>query len=87
MNIKDTILIIEDEQSILRFMMSLLKRNGYRVLSTVTGADALVLIESHCPDLIILDLGLPDIDGIPGHCCFCKDNGKGQGSGSGPECG
>lgn len=64
MNIKDTILIIEDEQSILRFMMSLLKRNGYRVLSTVTGADALVLIESHCPDLIILDLGLPDIDGI-----------------------
>lgn len=64
MNIKDSVLIIEDEQSILRFMTSLLKRNGYKVLSATTGADALLLIESHCPDLIILDLGLPDIDGI-----------------------
>ena len=64
MNVKDNILIIEDEQSILRFMTSLLKRNGYKVLSATTGADALLLIESHCPDLIILDLGLPDIDGI-----------------------
>ena len=64
MNIKDNVLIIEDEQSILRFMTSLLKRNGYKVLTATTGADALLLIESHCPDLIILDLGLPDIDGI-----------------------
>lgn len=64
MNIKDTILIIEDEPSILRFMTSLLNRNGYKVLSSVTGTDALLIIESHCPNLIILDLGLPDIDGI-----------------------
>lgn len=64
MNIKDTIMIIEDELSILRFMTSLLSKNGYKVLTATTGADALLLIESHCPDLVILDLGLPDVDGI-----------------------
>lgn len=64
MNIKDTVLIIEDERSILRFMTSLLNRNGYKVLTAVTGEEALVQIDSHCPDLVILDLGLPDMDGI-----------------------
>lgn len=64
MKIKDTVLIIEDDLPILRFMTSLLNRNGYKVLSATTGADAMLLIESHCPDLVILDLGLPDIDGI-----------------------
>lgn len=64
MNIKDTVLIIEDERSILRFMTSLLNRNGYKVLTAVTGEEALVQIDSHCPELVILDLGLPDMDGI-----------------------
>ena len=64
MTIKDSILIIEDEESILRFMTTVLKRAGYKVLRAGSGAEALLMIGSHCPDLVILDLGLPDIDGM-----------------------
>ena len=64
MTIKDCILIIEDEESILRFMSTVLKRSDYKVLKASTGAEAFLMIESHCPNLIILDLGLPDMDGI-----------------------
>ena len=64
MTIKDSILIIEDEESILRFMTTVLKRAGYKVLRAGSGAEALLMIESHCPDLVILDLGLPDMDGM-----------------------
>ena len=64
MTIKDKILIIEDEVSIQRFMSSVLTRSGYRVLKASTGADAILMIESHCPNLVILDLGLPDYDGM-----------------------
>ncbi len=64
MTIKDSILIIEDEERILRFMSAILERSGYKVLRANTGAEAFLLIESQCPHLIILDLGLPDIDGM-----------------------
>ena len=64
MTIKDTILIIEDEERILRFMGSILKREGYKVLSVQNGQEAYQMIESYCPNLIILDLGLPDMDGM-----------------------
>lgn len=64
MAIKDKILIIEDENSISNFMSTVLKTNGYEVIISNTGIDACSMITSHCPDLIILDLGLPDMDGL-----------------------
>ena len=64
MTIKDSILIIEDEESILRFMSTVLKHADYKVLKARSGEEAFLMIESHCPNLIILDLGLPDMDGM-----------------------
>ena len=64
MTMKDTILIVEDEERILRFMATILKREGYRLLTAKNGREACLLIESHCPSMMILDLGLPDVDGM-----------------------
>ncbi|MCI6535551.1 response regulator transcription factor [Dorea sp. YH-dor228] len=58
-----SILIIEDEKNILEFMSKTLKANGYRVTTAATGKAGLAIINSQCPDIILLDLGLPDIDG------------------------
>ena len=63
MNNKFTVLIIEDEKHILDFMCSTLTSHDYRVLQATTGKEGLSLINSQCPDIILLDLGLPDIDG------------------------
>lgn len=63
MTIRDKILIIEDEQSIARFISAILNANGYETLLAKTGSEALSIITSNCPDLVILDLGLPDMDG------------------------
>lgn len=59
-----TILIIEDEQNICNFIATNLNAYDYKVLKSFTGAEGLSIITSHCPDLILLDLGLPDIDGM-----------------------
>ena len=64
MQIRDRILIVDDDRSIVNLLKTVLKANNYDVLSTPYGSEALTLITSHCPDLIILDLGLPDRDGI-----------------------
>lgn len=61
---KVSILIIEDEENICHFMTTVLKTNNYKVLSCPTGKEAISIIASHCPDVILLDLGLPDLDGI-----------------------
>ena len=63
MKIKDKVLIVEDEQSISNFISTILTANGYDTLAVRSGAEALAMISSHCPDLIVLDLGLPDMDG------------------------
>ena len=63
MEIKNKVLIIEDERRISNFLCTVLKANSYDVISAVTGNDACAVINSHCPDVIILDLGLPDMDG------------------------
>ena len=60
---KETILIVEDEQSITSFISTILTANGYEVQTAENGIQALVMITSQCPDAVILDLGLPDIDG------------------------
>lgn len=63
-NNKTTVLIIEDEKAIRNFITTFLNTNGYKTISAKTGTEALSLISSHVPDVILLDLGLPDIDGI-----------------------
>ena len=64
MSNKLTILIVEDEKHISSFIHTILKNNNYRSIECQTGSEALSITTSHCPDLILLDLGLPDIDGL-----------------------
>lgn len=61
--VKDKILVAEDEKNISNFISAVLSANNYDVITAKTGAEACAMITSHCPDLIILDLGLPDMDG------------------------
>ena len=58
-----TVLVVEDEKDIRDVLRRYLERAGMSVLSAATGAEALDLIEKTRPDLVLLDLGLPDIDG------------------------
>lgn len=60
---KVNILFIEDERNILTFVRKLLYGHNYKVTTAITGTEGLQLINSICPDLILLDLGLPDMDG------------------------
>jgi CheY-like chemotaxis protein len=55
--------IVEDNPDNLELMRFLLDHAGYEVQCTITGLQALVSIQQHPPDLIILDLGLPELDG------------------------
>lgn len=64
MSNKLNILIVEDEKHIGTFIHTILKNNSYRAIECQTGSEALSITTSHCPDLILLDLGLPDIDGL-----------------------
>ena len=58
-----TILLVDDEPAIQRAVGPLLRSRGYDVTIAGTGADALRLVAEHPPDLIVLDLGLPDLEG------------------------
>jgi two-component system, OmpR family, KDP operon response regulator KdpE len=58
-----TILIVEDEPPIRRLLRTTLGAHEYRTLEAATGAEALSTMRHYKPDLILLDLGLPDIDG------------------------
>ena len=64
MVIREKILVVEDEKSIAHFISTVLNNNGYEAMRARTGQEALSMVSSHCPDLIILDLGLPDMDGM-----------------------
>jgi two-component system alkaline phosphatase synthesis response regulator PhoP len=59
-----TVLVVEDEPSIASFVAAYLKNAGYTVRTAATGAEALKLVESEKPALVVLDLMLPDIDGV-----------------------
>jgi two-component system KDP operon response regulator KdpE len=58
------ILVVEDEPQMLRFLRASLGTHGYRLCECQSGADALSQAASRNPDIILLDLGLPDVDGI-----------------------
>lgn len=64
MKIKDKVLVVEDDKNIRSFLQAILEANNYEVVLTQTGAEAYSLITSQCPDVILLDLGLPDMDGM-----------------------
>lgn len=61
---KSTVLVIEDEAQMLKFVRVSLTAQGYRVLEATTGEDGLRQAASYTPDLVVLDLGLPDLDGM-----------------------
>src|SRR3954447_26135343 len=61
---KPTILLIEDEPPLLRFLRVTLGTQDYRIIEAMTGEQGLRHVATAQPDLIILDLGLPDIDGV-----------------------
>ena len=63
-NNKYKILIVEDEENISNLLSALLETNGYRIISAKTCESGKMLFDSHRPDLVILDLGLPDADGM-----------------------
>ena len=58
------IILIEDEPEIRRFLRATLHRHGYRLVEAITGQEGLQAAETRQPDLIVLDLGLPDMDGL-----------------------
>src|SRR4051794_15835538 len=59
-----TILIVEDEPPIRRLLRTTLAAQDYRTLEAASGKEALTALRHHRPDLVLLDLGLPDIDGL-----------------------
>ena len=63
MNQKISVLVIEDEKSICDFISRTLEINDYKVMTAFTGKDGLQAITSALPDIVLLDLGLPDMDG------------------------
>ena len=63
MNNKYKILIIEDEENTRKFLAALFEANDYKVLTADTAGSGLLIFTSHLPDLVILNLGLPDFDG------------------------
>jgi len=64
MNLPARILLVDDEVSLQRTMTPLLRSRGYEVVTVGTGQDALAAAGIEPPDLVVLDLGLPDMDGI-----------------------
>src|SRR6516225_8198218 len=58
-----TVLLVEDERKLRELVRSYLERAGFIVLSTESGAEALTMAASVSPDLVVLDLGLPDVPG------------------------
>src|ERR1700754_3373285 len=61
---KGTILIVEDEANIADLVDLYLTREGFRVLKQGTGEGAPAAVRDHRPRLVVLDIGLPDIDGL-----------------------
>jgi two-component system KDP operon response regulator KdpE len=62
-NNKYKILVVEDDRSISSFIQTVLETNGYQVLTADRCRQGLLMLTSHVPDLVVLDLGLPDMDG------------------------
>ncbi len=64
MNVGTPILVVEDEQSLRRMLRTILTAQGYRVLEAGSGQSALDRLSRDAPEVVLLDLGLPDMDGL-----------------------
>jgi two-component system KDP operon response regulator KdpE len=64
MSHESSVLLIEDEPEIRRFLRNTLPHHGYRLHEAVSGADGLAQAQARNPDLVLVDLGLPDMDGL-----------------------
>ena len=62
-NNKYKILVVEDDRNILSMIQTILDTNGYQVLTAQRCQQGILMLSSHVPDLVVLDLGLPDMDG------------------------
>lgn len=62
-NNKYKILVVEDDRSVLSMIQTVLDTNGYQVLTAQRCQQGILMLTSHMPDLVVLDLGLPDMDG------------------------
>ena len=62
-NNKFKILVVEDDKSVSRMLQTVLENNGYQVLTAYKCQQGILMLSSHVPDLVVLDLGLPDLDG------------------------
>ncbi len=62
-NNKYKILVVEDDRNILSMIQTVLDTNGYQVLTAQRCQQGILMLSSHIPDLVVLDLGLPDMDG------------------------
>lgn len=61
---KSLILVVEDDRSVRNLITTTLKAHEYRYLTAPDGQSAILETSSHNPDIVLLDLGLPDIDGV-----------------------
>src|SRR5215475_13365715 len=64
MNLATKILIVDDEPAIRRFLKASLETEGFQIVAAENAAQALSAVSQAKPDLVILDLGLPDLDGM-----------------------
>jgi two-component system KDP operon response regulator KdpE len=62
--VEPLVLVVEDEPQLVRFLRATLPPHGYRVVDAPTAADGLREAASRTPDVVLLDLGLPDLDGV-----------------------
>ena len=93
---RKTILVVDDDKDIVQTVKGNLELDGYEVLSAFDGRTAVDMVKRHRPDLIILDLNLPDIDGIKACQIIRREfdfpiimltaRGVGHGSGAGVRC-
>jgi two-component system KDP operon response regulator KdpE len=61
---KPTILVVEDDSPVRNLMITTLKTHDYKYLTATQGSEAIMVASSHNPDVVFLDLGLPDMDGV-----------------------
>lgn len=64
MEFRYKVLVIDDDSSVNFYIKSVLEAQGYDVIVAENGRDSEIFASSHCPDIILLDLGLPDMDGV-----------------------
>jgi CheY-like chemotaxis protein len=72
---KETILIVEDNPLNMELVADILEANGYRVCQAISGKDAISQVEKELPDLVLMDIQLPGLDGLT-VTGILKDNAK-----------